>query len=376
MKIHSTQLKNLQQVFLMIGLCFFANAKEPVPNIIIFMADDMGMGDSSAYQQFTKNKDSEQIYTPAMERLAETGVLFTDGHSAAAVCHPSRVGLMRGGRPVDYHLPLGPTMPEMLQRAGYRTYGIGKWHVRFEAGEDYHADTPIKECALDYGFHHYTGTEHNTQHSPAFHIDRSYQVYDGKTKRLLPNPYKTAPGYEQPGGTFVEVQTQLWMHTFRAYLANHTKEGELKDQPFFLYYASHANHGEFKPAREVDGIKIIGGSKTVDQKPILKDKYGMLRAREEMIWENDVAVSRIFSWLSDTDDPRNPGKKMIENTLFIFTSDNGANSGLGSSESYVKKMLKRKTKSGAGNKLDKKKKLVGQNKLRQGNTPPNGLFKG
>ena len=345
--------------------CFslYSNAESPAPNIIIFLADDMGMGDSSAFQEFTKNKNNEQIYTPAMDRLAKSGVRFTDGHSAAAVCHPSRVGLMRGGRPVDYNLPLGPVFPSMLQKAGYKTYGIGKWHIRFEAGKDYHGDTPIKECALDYGFHHYTGTEHNTTYSPAFHIDRVHQYFDQKTKTLSPNPSKTAPGYGNPGGTIVEEQTQLWMHTFRKYLANHAAGGESKDKPFFLYYASHANHGPTIPAEKVDGIQIIGACKTVDQKLLESDRDGLQKNRAEMVLENDVAVARLLDWLNETDDPRNPGHKMIHNTLFIFSSDNGANSTpINRGKSSKKSSSKKSTKN--------------VSVLASENTPANGLFRG
>ena len=346
-----------------LGLALIIKADSPVPNIIIFLADDMGMGDTSAYQEFTKNKDAEQVYTPALNKLAEAGIRFTDGHSAAAVCHPSRVGLMRGGRPVDYNLPLGPVFPSMLQKAGYKTYGIGKWHIRFEAGKDYHANTPIKECALDYGFDHYTGTEHNTTYSPAFHIDRSHQYYDSKSKTLIPNPGKTAPGYGNPGGTLVEVQTQLWMNTFRKYLSGHAGDGEFKDKPFFLYYASHANHGPIIPADKVDGIQIIGACKTADQKPLLNDRNGLQKNRSEMILENDIAVGRLMTWLRKTDDPRNPGHKMIHNTLFIFSSDNGANSvPLGKS---------RRSKKGSDKKASKNQSVSAAE-----NTPANGLFRG
>ena len=56
------------------------------PNIVLIMADDMGMGDTSAYQDFTGNSDSDQVHTPNMERLARMGVRFTDAHTAASRC--------------------------------------------------------------------------------------------------------------------------------------------------------------------------------------------------------------------------------------------------------------------------------------------------
>ena len=69
------------------------------PNIILFMADDMGMGDTSAYQDFTGNVDNVQLHTPQMERLARMGVRFTDAHTPASRCTPTRYGLLTGRYP-------------------------------------------------------------------------------------------------------------------------------------------------------------------------------------------------------------------------------------------------------------------------------------
>ena len=66
------------------------------PNIVLFMADDMGMGDTSAYQFFTKNTDAQQLKTPAMQRLADMGMLFTDAHTPSSRCTPTRYGLLTG----------------------------------------------------------------------------------------------------------------------------------------------------------------------------------------------------------------------------------------------------------------------------------------
>ena len=60
------------------------------PNIIIFLVDDMGTGDTSAYQDWTGNRDDEQLHTPSLERLARLGVRFTDAHTPSTVCTPTR----------------------------------------------------------------------------------------------------------------------------------------------------------------------------------------------------------------------------------------------------------------------------------------------
>jgi arylsulfatase A len=73
-------------------------AEDPIksPNIIFFLADDMGMGDTSAYQDWAGNPDDKQLHTPAMDRLAKMGVRFTDAHSPSSRCSPSRYAFMTG----------------------------------------------------------------------------------------------------------------------------------------------------------------------------------------------------------------------------------------------------------------------------------------
>lgn len=304
-------------------------AADSRPNIILFLADDMGQGDTSAYQDFTGNRDASQVHTPAMERLAKSGLRFTDGHSPAAYCNPTRISLLRGGRTVSKFEDFGTALPSMLKRAGYRTYGVGKWHVFFQKGKDYHADSRIKLCALDFGFDHYTGTQHNITKSPAYHIDRSYQRYDASTKSLVPNDSKQAPGYGNPGGPHEPICQQIWLNAARGYLNEHSPDGPHADQPFFLYYPSHANHNKLLPADELDGIPVKTACKTVDGKLLSANRDSLRADRSQMIYENDVAISLLLEWLNKTDDPRNPGKKMIANTLFVFSADNGANDDFG-----------------------------------------------
>ncbi|MFP6762681.1 MAG: sulfatase-like hydrolase/transferase, partial [Planctomycetaceae bacterium] len=114
------------------------------PNIILLMADDMGMGDTSAFQDFTGNGDDVQLTTPQMERLARMGVRFTDAHTPSSRCSPTRYALLTGRYPWRSRLkhwvlfgaqgdPLieadRPTVANLLREAGYRTGMVGKWHV-------------------------------------------------------------------------------------------------------------------------------------------------------------------------------------------------------------------------------------------------------
>ena len=114
------------------------------PSVVLFMADDMGMGDTSAYQFFTKNTDDQQLKTPAMERLADMGMLFTDAHTPSSRCTPTRYGLLTGRYPwrarMKHWVLFGvqgdpliekdrPTLGTLFQSQGYSTAMVGKWHL-------------------------------------------------------------------------------------------------------------------------------------------------------------------------------------------------------------------------------------------------------
>jgi arylsulfatase A len=86
-------------LFLVAATGSIVSAQSHHPNIIVMMADDMGMGDTSAYQDFTGNSDKDQIHTPSMERLARMGVRFTDAHTPSSRCSPTRYALLTGRYP-------------------------------------------------------------------------------------------------------------------------------------------------------------------------------------------------------------------------------------------------------------------------------------
>ena len=93
-------------------------------------------------------------------------------------------------------------------------------------------------------------------------------------------------------------------------------DGSKSDKPFFLYYPANSNHGPYTPDKEIAGKPVAGAARTKSGKP--------MDARHDFIYENDVALGRMMKWLSKTNDPRRPGNKLVDNTLVIFTSDNGA----------------------------------------------------
>ena len=126
------------------------------PNIVIFYIDDLGYGDVGSY-------GAVGIETPNIDRLAANGVRFTDAHSSAATCTPSRYSLLLGehGFRVEADIlegdapllirPGRPTIASMLKRAGYATGVVGKWHLGLGDGNlDWNGD--ISPGPLDIGF--------------------------------------------------------------------------------------------------------------------------------------------------------------------------------------------------------------------------------
>ena len=99
------------------------------------------------------------------------------------------------------------------------------------------------------------------------------------------------------------------------FLSGHIKGKQTRTQPFFLYYPANSNHGPYTPDKKIGEKPVAGAARTKSGAP--------MDARHDYIYENDVALGRLIDWLEATPDPRRPKSKLIENTLVIFTSDNG-----------------------------------------------------
>tara|TARA_B100000315_G_C14350714_1_gene483855 strand:+ start:58 stop:723 length:666 start_codon:yes stop_codon:yes gene_type:complete len=138
------------------------SAAQPMPNIVLINADDLGYGDLGCY-------GATHVRTPNIDRLAREGRRFTDAHTASAVCSPSRYGLLTGRYPLRKNF-WGPTptnqrltidvthltLASLLKDAGYVTSCIGKWHLGFGEKEP-NWNGELKPGPLEVGFEYYFG---------------------------------------------------------------------------------------------------------------------------------------------------------------------------------------------------------------------------
>ena len=328
------------------------------PNIVIMLADDMGIGDTSAYQGVRLSLGAPPIdrtlRTPNLEAFSRSGILFTDGYAPASMCSATRYSLLTGRFAHRSYLryqgwlPHGPntpmiqqaltTLPEMLQANGYRTAGIGKYHVgmSFDDGEGQPADDfyfqdvdftkPLLDGPTHHGFDEYFGVPGNTEDpldtEPRVLIRNDRFTFTDRSRMHLIGMRRhegrilAAPEWD------LRDLGRLYLQEAEAFIEHQSSQ---TDEPFFLYYAPNANHfqrhpgGDYAVPDEIDGTPIKGQSRYTDA--------AAAGPREDMVLENDVVLGRLLEKLRSTDDARWQGHKLIENTLVIFTSDNGPNVG-------------------------------------------------
>jgi arylsulfatase A len=320
------------------------------PNIVLMMADDMGLGDTSAYQDFTGNSDSDQISTPNMQRLARMGIRFTDAHTPSSRCSPTRYALLTGRYPwrnrLKHWVLFGaqgdpmievdrPTLGSLMQTQGYRTAVVGKWHVglryrRSDGGpaagwDDADLTQPLWDTPLDHGFDfcRFTSRSHGTSGATKANKKKP----NNATQSIGPGHIhgRLAIGATGDGKRLVEDNPNAYVleelgsrHSDHAieFLDAHRVGGASQSTPFFLYYPSNSNHGPYTPDTKIAGKPVAGAARNMADEP--------MDVRSDYIYENDVALGRLIDYLESNDDPRRPGCKLIENTIVIFTSDNGA----------------------------------------------------
>ncbi|MFC7338673.1 arylsulfatase [Haloferula chungangensis] len=298
------------------------------PNIVILYADDMGYGDLRA------NNPSSKIPTPNLDRLAAEGMRFTDGHSSSGICTPSRYALLTGRHHWrDFHGIVnamgGPvfkpgqlTLPAMLQKNGYTTACIGKWHLGWDwdaikrpdaqtsstqqwgkktpvwGHEDFDWSKPIPGGPLDRGFDHYFGD--SVINFPPYCWIEDNRVTQVPDTTLLPGEitattkegnWEVRPGPARSDWDFYQALPTLadkgvaWIEARKD-----------SAQPFFLYFPFPSPHAPIIPTDEFDGKSQAG-------------PYG------DFVYQTDHICGRILEALEKA------GK--ADNTIVIFTADNG-----------------------------------------------------
>lgn len=332
-----------------------ARASERLPNILVFLMDDMGYGDVRAL-----NPDGAGFETPHLDNLLQLGVTFTNAHSSASVCAPTRYALLTGNHVFRGRNPGGTwghfsgsqivsnqqTIADVLRQAGYSTAFFGKSHlgsrflrpsgIQATGFDDADVSQRFYDGPLDHGFDYSLTLPAGIQSEPyAFfkndrlarwnNLQKSWQYFqnDSNARKVFKataakNSKKTAYAMDNWN---TESVGPLLMHDALGFIDRHVATVE-KDKPFFLYYCSQAGHSPYVPPVSFN---------TCD--PMSTNDLGVTEAipiagttinkRTDMIREGDVSVGLFVKKLKSLG--------LFQNTLIVFTSDNGAAIGPASS---------------------------------------------
>lgn len=271
---------------------------ERKPNVVIILTDDLGYGDCSCYGQKTWS-------TPRIDQLALEGVRFTNFYSTSPVCSPARASLLTGlhsGRlPIrelsDPYLPdQWPTIPKLLREAGYVSACIGKYGV----GNGQPEMDPIRK-GFDYHYG-YNCMKHAHNYFPPF---------------LRENGLRVELRNEPPPGDFEQMATGVGVAAKKIdYTPDFLEEKAIRfieacqNCPFFLHYCPTLPHANNEGGDGPDGMEVDTYSEFANRDWSPNEK-GFAR----MIQRIDQTVGRIVDKLSELG--------LAENTLLLFTSDNG-----------------------------------------------------
>lgn len=275
------------------------------PNILLILADDLGSGDPSCY-----NPDSK-IPTPNIDRLAAEGMRFTDVHTPSSVCTPTRYGLLTGRYCWRTRLKSGvlngysPTLIEpgrmtiasLLKQQGYRTGCVGKWHLGL--GEQPKADfgKPFSTGPLSAGFEWFFGIPASLDMPPYVFVEND-RVTEAPTGMIGNSEMRrNGGGGFWRGGPIAPSFTHEGCLPKLQEKAVEFVRKQTAGQPFFLYLPLSAPHTPWMPTKEFRGKSQA-------------DWYG------DFVVQTDALVGQVLKALDDT--------KLAENTLVLFTSDNGA----------------------------------------------------
>ncbi|OUS72882.1 hypothetical protein B5G52_06760 [Pseudoalteromonas sp. A601] len=295
------------------------------PNVIVFYVDDLGWQDS----QLNDVDEPTPWETPNMLALAKQGMNFTQAYSSAPTCAPSRGGLLSGQHPAKTNLthvlgagiptPLNSrsqliepyyndhlsddvlTLADALKANGYKTGHVGKWHL------GHYANNAPTTAGFDFSF----GKRGAHTGSKQRHRDFDNAQFPLSEEKYPPYSEKNPDGISYP----LDLVTENALNFVQ----------ENKDDPFFLYLAHWMVHTPIITKNKALlehytdklGIPFPTSPDPVTTLGQTNPYYGA------MVTTVDWSLGRLVSLLEQTDDPRNPGKKLIETTYIFFSSDNG-----------------------------------------------------
>ena len=328
-------MKTVTYLFLALLICLAScqagkeQTKPTKPNIVIINLDDLGYGDVGAY-------GATELKTPNFDRLAKEGLRFTNGHATSSTCTPSRFALITGVYPwrnkeakiLPGTAPLiidttQATIASVLKNAGYHTGAVGKWHLGLGKGyTDW--NKPISPGPNQLGFDYAYIMAATQDRVPTVYIENGVVVNLDPNDPIEVSYEKNFEG-EPTALTHPEMLTMKWHHGHNQSIVNGVprigymkggkkalwKDEEMadhflekarefvidnKNQPFFLYYAMQQPHVPRTPNPRFAGTTGLG-------------------PRGDAIAEADWCVGEFLKTLEDN--------QLLENTLIIFTSDNG-----------------------------------------------------
>ncbi len=340
----NVSFRNIVFVSGIVALAFEGDAACPAqsptrPNILYVLCDDLGYGDVHCL-----NPDRGKIATPNIDRLGQQGLIFTDAHGGSSVCTPTRYGILTGrycwrsrlqryvleGNDLPLIAPGRLTVAALLKRHGYTTACIGKWHLGIQysprppavpgrmgegpllrtvprvrsavsprlsgEGQGVRAFTePILDGPVQHGFDYFFGVSASLDMPPFAFIenDRFTEALTVQKKWIRNGP--AAKHFEA-----IDVLPTLTRKAVE-YIAGRAAAAKT-GTPFFLYLALTSPHTPILPTKQFDGKSGLG-------------KYG------DFVMETDWALGQVLEALDKAG--------AADNTLVVFTSDNGCSPAAG-----------------------------------------------
>ncbi|WP_025764293.1 sulfatase family protein [Dyadobacter tibetensis] len=299
---------------LILGSMSAYSQKAQAPNIIYILADDLGYGDISSLNPQSK------LNTKHIDQMGKTGMIYTDAHTSSSVCTPTRYGILTGrynwrsrlkngvlsGFSKSLIQPERVTVAKILKDKGYKTGFVGKWHLGWDwelRSEEKNLDNlgvhpvvdysmPIKFGPKNLGFDYSYGISGSLDMAPYVYVEngRSTTIPTDTTISVEDK------GFWRRGLTGADFHHTDVMDHFQEKTLAFIAENAGKKEPFFLYYALAAPHTPILPSS-----KFMGTSNT--------NFYG------DFVLQVDDLVGQIEKLLKE--------KGISENTMIIFTSDNG-----------------------------------------------------